>query len=182
MGIFMRKFILKLLVSSFLLATPTLAEMHHQHDHHHHHAGDEKCPHHETHQNITIGNLQISGAYIRPTSAATLPTAAYITINNTGNIADRLIAVQTNIANISEIHNSTINTQGVMSMQKLENGLVLPARTITKLAPRGLHIMLMQTTQSITENTQVPIKLIFEKSGAKIVNFMAKTNIHQCKH
>lgn len=130
-----------------------------------------------------VGDLTLSHASIRPISAPQMPTAAYMTIENTGATDDRLIAIQSDISDTIELHDTKINENGVMSMNKLEKGIDLPAQKTIELKPRNLHIMLMNVTEILEKGTHIPLKLIFEKAGARMVSFKVKNpNASQCKH
>jgi len=116
-------------------------------------------------------NLNLSEAWIRPTLGAGRTTAAYLTITNTGDQADRLIAVDVPNAGAVETHTAGM-TDGVMRMRRVE-GIDIPAGETVQLAPGGLHIMVMNLEQPITKGDEVPLTLMFERTGAMTITATA---------
>ncbi|WP_085122447.1 copper chaperone PCu(A)C [Tistlia consotensis] len=111
-----------------------------------------------------LGQLHIDHPWARA-SAGPAPTgAAYLTIDNKGTQADRLIAVETPAAKRAEIHQSLMEG-GVMKMRAVEGGLALPAGASTALAPGGYHVMLMGLVKPLKEGESFPMTLTFEKAG-----------------
>ncbi len=113
---------------------------------------------------VTVGDLEISGAFTR----ATLPNApvagGYLTIANTGAEDDRLVAVSTPAAGMSQIHEMKMEGD-VMKMNELPDGLVIPAGGSVSLAPGGYHLMFMDLRGPLVEGETVTVTLTFEKAG-----------------
>jgi copper(I)-binding protein len=183
------------MISSVLLASPVFADSHkndthheaHHKDHHKgkkHHCGCDKA------SNIVykLGKLGLSDAFIRPTAMANAASAAYITINNMGDMDDKLISVQSDIAESVEIHDTNLDEKGVMKMLPINLGLALKANTVTSLKPRVMHIMLHNISEPLMKHGAVPLKLNFEKSGSRMISFAVKDHgakeqcKHECKH
>ncbi len=111
-----------------------------------------------------IGPLAIEGAWSRATAAGAKVGAGYLTIRNTGNTADTLVSVATPVAGSGEIHDMTM-TEGVMRMRRMADGVEIPAGGSIELKPGGMHLMLIDLKQPLTEGSRVPVTLTF-KSGA----------------
>lgn len=116
------------------------------------------------HENLVLGDIEISAAFAR----ATLPNApvggAYMTITNTGGTADRLVSVASDVAEAVELHEMAL-VNDVMNMQPVEGGIALaPGESVT-LAPGGLHVMFMGLGQPFVEGECVTITLTFETAG-----------------
>jgi len=113
---------------------------------------------------VTLGDLEISGAFTR----ATLPNApvagGYLTITNKGGADDRLVSVSTPAAGTSQIHEMKMDGD-VMKMNELPDGLVLPAGASVSLAPGGYHLMFMDLTGPLVEGQSITVTLSFEKAG-----------------
>ncbi len=113
---------------------------------------------------VTVGDLEISGAFAR----ATLPNApvggGYLTIVNHGNADDRLVSASSPVAGKTEVHEMKMEGD-VMRMNELPDGLAIPAGETVSLTPGGLHIMFKDLAQPLVEGTRVPITLNFEKAG-----------------
>ncbi len=113
---------------------------------------------------VTVGDLELSGAFTR----ATLPNApvggGFLTITNTGEQDDRLIAAQSSFSPDVQLHEMAV-VDDVMRMQELKNGIEIPAGKAVSLAPGGLHLMFMQISEPFVEGETVPVTLTFEKAG-----------------
>ncbi len=115
-------------------------------------------------QAVTLGDLEITGAFTR----ATLPNApvagGYLTISNKGAADDRLVSVSTPAAGMAQIHEMKMEGD-VMKMNELPEGLVIPAGGSVALAPGGYHLMFMDLTGPLVEGESIIVTLTFEKAG-----------------
>ena len=109
------------------------------------------------------GSIEIDTPWARASAGAGRPTAAYVTIRNTGARPDRLIAVATPAAGHAEIH-AMAHEGGVMKMRPA-GPLEIPAGGAVELAPGGLHIMLMALEAPLEEGGTLPLTLTFEAAG-----------------
>lgn len=87
----------------------------------------------------------------------------YLTLTAKGS-ADRLTGASSPLADRVELHESSMD-QGVMKMREVP-ALVIPAGAKVTLAPGGLHIMLVGLRRALNEGDAVPLRLVFEKTGA----------------
>lgn len=114
---------------------------------------------------IHLGNINISGPFTR----ATLPNApvggGFLTIENTGTEADRLVSATSEVAGETQIHEMAMQGD-VMKMRQLADGLEIPAGETVVLAPGGFHIMFMGLKQAFIEGETVAVTLTFEKAGS----------------
>ena len=109
-------------------------------------------------------HLSFSPMQMRATAPGMPSSAAYVSIANHGDAADRLFAAKTAVARRVEIHSAEMDS-GVMRMRAVDGGLLIAAGEILHLAPGGLHIMLMGLTTQLAAGGQHEITLIFEKAG-----------------
>lgn len=86
--------------------------------------------------------------------------AAYLILENRGPGADRLVRVSSPAAGAVELHESRVE-DGVMRMRPVE-GIPVPAGSRVRLAPGGLHVMLMGLHGPLSEGGAVPLTLTFE--------------------
>lgn len=107
-----------------------------------------------------LGSLKIEQPWARATVTQT--GGAYLTIDNGGQ-PDKLIGVQTEVAQKAELHRH-IMEGNVMKMVPVPGGIALPAGKTT-LQPGGYHIMLLGMKGPLKEGTTFPLKLTFEKAG-----------------
>ena len=114
---------------------------------------------------IHLGELNISLPFTR----ATLPNApvggGFLTIENTGTEADRLVSAASTVAGATQIHEMAMEGD-VMKMRQLVDGLEIPAGETVVLAPGGFHIMFMGLKQAFVEGETVAVTLTFEKAGS----------------
>jgi copper(I)-binding protein len=92
-------------------------------------------------------------------------SAAYMTIENPGNNAVRLIGAATPAAGVVEVHEVTMEND-VMRMRPMENGLDIPAGGSVELKPGGYHIMLMQLTRDFVPGEAISLTLTFDALNA----------------
>jgi copper(I)-binding protein len=100
-----------------------------------------------------------------PWARATVPgqktAGAYAELTSAANAA--LIAAASAAAHSVELHTMSMEG-GVMRMRRVER-IELPARKVVKLAPGGLHIMLIGIKQPLKPGDKVPLTLTIEMQG-----------------
>jgi copper(I)-binding protein len=89
---------------------------------------------------------------------------AFLTIRNTGGVADRLVSVSSPLPRATELH-TTLRDGDVMRMQPVQ-AVEVPAGGSVTLRPGGLHIMLIGLSQAMRPGETVPLTLTFERAGA----------------
>lgn len=94
--------------------------------------------------------------------------AVYLTLNNDGGAADRLLRAQSEVCEATEIHRTTMMGDR-MSMQPVTEGIEIPAHGSVQLKPGDYHIMLMGLKRSLAVDDSFAVQLEFEKSGEKTV-------------
>lgn len=114
---------------------------------------------------VHLGPINIALPFTR----ATLPNApvggGFLTIENTGTEADRLISASSTVAGATQIHEMAMEGD-VMKMRQLVDGLEIPAGETVVLAPGGYHIMFMGLNQAFVQGETVAVTLTFEKAGS----------------
>jgi len=113
---------------------------------------------------IKAGDLVITQAWSRATPAGAKIGGGFLTIENKGSAADKLVAVSGDIAGKIEIHEMTMN-DGVMKMRALDKPLAIDPGKTVKLAPGGYHLMMMDLKSPLKKGDKVPVTLEFEKAG-----------------
>mgnify|MGYP001400695877 CR=1 FL=1 len=112
--------------------------------------------------------LSVEQAHAYATAKSQKNGAVFLTIENTGGLADALIDVQSNVAERIELH--THITEGdTMKMRKVER-VEIPANTQHMLNPMGDHIMLMGLNEPLQKGAVFPLVLSFEKAGRKEIS------------
>lgn len=96
------------------------------------------------------------------------PTSAiFLVIRNDGRDPDRLIAASTDVALVTELHQTRMEG-GVMRMDQVP-AIEVPAGGRVELKPGGYHVMLIGVQRELKIGDRFPVRLHFEKSGALTV-------------
>lgn len=107
--------------------------------------------------------ILINNVWARPALAGN-NSAVYFIIENNLNESEKLLSVESTIAEISEIHLSS-NVDGVMKMAKQEFVEIKSGSTL-EFKPMSYHIMLINLNQDLNVGDQFKLTLNFEKSGS----------------
>ena len=91
-------------------------------------------------------------------------TAAYVTVINKGNVADRLTGVSCACAAAATLHTTT-TANGMTQMNEVP-GFDIPAGGTLTLAPGGNHIMLSGLTDHPKDGDVETLTFTFAKAGA----------------
>lgn len=118
-----------------------------------------------------VGDIAIGHPFSREAPEGARVTAGYLSITNNGTQADRLIEVRSDIADSAEIHDMSVDGNGVMTMRPLGDGIEIPAGEEVKLAPGSFHIMFMEPDRAYKEGERFTGTLVFEKAGEVEVEF-----------
>ena len=121
-------------------------------------------------EEVKAGDLVISQAWSRATPNGAKIAGGYLTIENKGAAADRLVGGAGDIAAKVEVHEMTMNN-GVMTMRPLDKGLVIEPGKTVKLAPGGYHLMMFDLKGQLKQGDKVPVTLEFEKAGKVKLSF-----------
>jgi len=113
---------------------------------------------------IKVGSLTLKDPYSRATPKGAKVGAGYLEIRNDGDVADRLVSVACDCAEISEVHQMTM-TDGVMRMRALTDGLEIPAGETVVLKPGGYHLMFIHLKGPFEADAMVKATLTFEHAG-----------------
>jgi copper(I)-binding protein len=115
-----------------------------------------------------LGPLHIGHPSATPTAPGQPNGAAYLTVEITGADTDRLIALETPVAEAAEAHDMSMDG-GVMSMRKLDAVEIAPGAPAV-FQPGGMHIMLIGLKSPLKAGETAPLTLTFEKAGTITVD------------
>lgn len=120
------------------------------------------------------GDIVITNEWARPILVAGRPGAAYLHIENKGDVADKLVEVTSDVSSRIEIHEHTMK-DGVMKMSQVDY-IEIEAGGNVELKPGGYHIMIFETSSKYEVGDQIDLTFKFDKSAAitKTVNVMTK--------
>ena len=121
-------------------------------------------------ESIKFNGLIISNLWIKEPIGNHSMTSGYLTIKNTNAYDERLIAITSNIAKKSEIHEMFVDND-IMKMNVLNDGLKIPANSIVHLKPGSYHVMFMKLYKKLKIMSTHKINLNFEKAGQLNIDF-----------
>ena len=111
----------------------------------------------------TTGGITVSDAWARPSPMMNRAGAAYMVIQNNGAAEDKLLSVESDVAQTIELH-ETKEMNGMMAMSPVPN-IPVPANGKAELKPGGLHVMLIGLNRELKAGDKVQLTLNFEKAG-----------------
>lgn len=110
--------------------------------------------------------IELSGAWARPT-AGQAPGAVYLTIENKGEGADRLVGAFTDHAAMAMVHQNEVK-DGIVRM-RMAGEINIPARDRIDMVPGGTHIMLEGLRTPLRAGDHFDLVLRFKDSGDRTV-------------
>ena len=110
-----------------------------------------------------VGDIAIDQPWARASLGNAPNSAAYMILQNTGTVPDRLIGGSTPVATQVQLHTHVMEG-GVAKMRPVDAIEVAPGQP-TMLEPGGAHVMLQGLTQKLEEGTTMPLTLVFEHAG-----------------
>jgi copper(I)-binding protein len=108
-----------------------------------------------------MAEIEVAGAWARPTVGPSRVSAAYMTIANKGAVPDRLKSARTSKAKSVELHQTTMTADGVMQMRQLEDGLPVEPGSPLVLQPGGTHFMLLGLEEALEAGQNLILTLEF---------------------
>lgn len=126
--------------------------------------------------------IVVSDVWIRPVAASLMEhdmpgmenfdatTAAYMTIANNTDTGDRLVRVETTLANDVSLHLTEVDENNVARMREQPNGIEIPARSVVMIEPVGYHVMLTDLTTAPEMGQAIPLILTFASGRSIEVN------------
>ena len=111
----------------------------------------------------TTGGITVSDAWARPSPMMERAGAAYLVIQNNGAAEDKLLSVESDVAQTIELH-ETKEMNGMLQMSPVPN-IPVPAGGKAELKPGGLHVMLIGLKRELKAGDKVQLTLNFEKAG-----------------
>lgn len=104
--------------------------------------------------------LHVREPWARVSPMVELAGAAYMVIHNSTDADDALVAATSPAAEFVELHLSSMDEEGMMSMNQVTE-IALPAEDDAVLKPGSYHVMLINLVEPLTEGTEVELTLEF---------------------
>ena len=112
---------------------------------------------------VRQGDLEVDAAWARASIGTSRPGAAYFTVRNLGDEADRLTGLSSPVSAMPMLHQTTLS-EGISRMAHVE-AAEIPAGGELTLEPGDMHVMLMELTTPLKEGATFPLTLTFEAGG-----------------
>lgn len=129
-----------------------------------------------------VADIEIAHPWSRATPEGAKVAAGYAVIRNHGSTADRLVAATAEIAGRAEIHEMTIDADGVMTMRPLGGGLEIPPGGEAELKPGSLHIMFLDLQRGARQGERFKGTLTFEHAGSVGVEYVVEAFGGEAEH
>ena len=121
-------------------------------------------------QEVKLGDLVILQPWSRAAPRGAETASSYLTIENKGTTADRLVGGSTDVAEKLQIEQiSAIG--GAMTVNPVDGGLGISPGEKVVLAPGGYRLALLKLKSPLKKGTKVAMTLQFEKAGQVNVPF-----------
>jgi hypothetical protein len=114
-------------------------------------------------QTVKAGALTVTGLQLRATPAGLPTSAAYLTIENHGRSADKLVGIQCACAASAMVHRT--ETKNSVSSMSMVGEVEIPAGGKVEFKPDGLHVMLVGLKGPLTAGRTQVMTLRFQKAG-----------------
>lgn len=129
-----------------------------------------------------LGDLHIEHPWSRQTPDGAKVAAGYFIVKNGGTAADRLVSVTGEIAGKAEIHEMSVDANGVMTMRPVTGGLEIPAGGEAALKSGSFHVMFLELKRPTKEGEKFKGTLTFEKAGTVDVEFAVDAPAGKSEH
>ncbi|MCW7537800.1 copper chaperone PCu(A)C [Aquabacterium sp. A7-Y] len=105
----------------------------------------------------------VHNAWARPTVPGQNSGGGFLTLENPGQAADRLVSARTPAAASTELH--SMKMEGLVMRMRQVEGIELPPGQKVELKPGGLHVMFFGLKAALKQGDVLPVTLQFEKAG-----------------
>ena len=108
---------------------------------------------------LMAADISLENVRARDTKPGTNNSAIFMNIKNASDADVKLLSAHSSVCKSTEIHTHKMEN-GMMAMVKIDDA-VIPKNGETKLAPGGLHIMLMDLNKPVNDGDKVDLELKF---------------------
>ncbi len=112
--------------------------------------------------------LHVMDPWTRESPMLDLAGAAYMVIHNSTDADDALVGVSSPAAEFVELHLSSMDDEGMMSMNQVDE-IPIPAHADAVLEPGSYHIMLINLAAPLAEGAEVELDLEFMTADPQTV-------------
>ena len=112
--------------------------------------------------------ITVVDPYVRLVPPGAMASAAFMVLKNTGDQDVKLVKADNDASKTTELH-THLNEDGVMKMRQVP-AIEIKARSEAKLAPGGLHVMLIELKAPLKEGGKVALTLGFDDGSSKRID------------
>jgi len=109
-----------------------------------------------------LAGVEATEGWSRETVPGTPVGVGYLTLTNTGTSQAELLKITTPIAASVELHQSSIDAQGVAHMWPMAQ-LELKPGEVVRFTPGGKHLMLVGLSRPLRAGDKIPLTLQFDR-------------------
>ena len=120
-------------------------------------------------ETLNFKGLVIEDFWIKSSIGNHKMTSGYLKIKNTNNFDERLTSVVSDFSKKIELHEMAVKND-IMTMKKLDNGLMIRAGTEIHLRPGGYHLMFINLNGQVKVMNSYKVNFIFENSGSVMID------------
>jgi periplasmic copper chaperone A len=113
---------------------------------------------------VAAGDLRISHAWTYEVAKMAHAVDVYLTIDNKGGSADRLIAASVDFSDEVQIQ-APVLENGVLKTTTVQAVEIAPGQTLT-FQPGGVHLVLQSVQRTFEHGQHFDLALTFEKAGS----------------
>ncbi len=121
---------------------------------------------------VSSQEVEILDPFAREVRAGQKNSAVFMQLKNTSSKDHMIISATSNASSVVELH-THINDNGVMRMRKIPE-IKIPANSTTDLKPGGLHIMLINLYQGLSEGMNVEVEIEFADGSKSVIDAPVK--------
>jgi hypothetical protein len=123
------------------------------------------------------GDMVVNHPILRASLGKSPNTAGYLTLQNKGKTADRLVSASCACAAKVEVHG--MKSEAGRMVMRPAGPVAIPAGGQVAFRPGGLHLMVTGLKAPLEAGTLVPMTLTFEKAGAVQAPFFATARVEE---
>lgn len=121
-----------------------------------------------------LAELRVENAWVKLAPPGARANAAYVQLYNNGDAPVIIQSLSANCCAELMLHNTRYENDKAI-MEHLDQ-LTIPAHTEVKLAPGGLHIMLLRASKPLQLGEQIELQLQFANGQQQTIHLPVKAN------
>ena len=127
-------------------------------------------------ETVSIRGLVFSDFRINEVVANNKITSGYLTIENTNKKSERLVYVESNFSEKTELHNMIVRND-IMKMKHMDEGVIIKANSKLTFKPGSYHIMFIKLLKPLQINNKYEVRFMFQNAGSILLKIPVKGRI-----